>query len=136
MLVATKKLLPVPTSFLIDGQGQLSVIYKGPLDIDQLLADARFEPQSLRERSERAAMLPGRMIEDDRLLRPMRRTEANLLCATATAFATGGRFADAIPLFRNAVASEPEFTKAHLGLAVALEATNQMAEAAVEYQRF
>ena len=34
---------PVPTSFLVDAQGQVSVIYVGPLSVDQLLTDlARF----------------------------------------------------------------------------------------------
>ena len=31
--------LPVPSSFLLDAEGQLAVIYKGPIEIDQLLID-------------------------------------------------------------------------------------------------
>lgn len=33
--------MPVPTSFLIDGHGRLAAIYRGPLQVDQLLADVR-----------------------------------------------------------------------------------------------
>jgi len=33
--------LPVPASFLLDASGHLAVIYKGPVTVDQLLADAR-----------------------------------------------------------------------------------------------
>ncbi len=135
MLVAVKKLLPVPTSFLVDRDGRLSVIYKGPIDIDQLLEDARDEPASLRERSERAACLPGRMIDHPGLLQSLHRTEANTLCAMANAFASGGRFTDAIPLFRSALATEPEFGEAHQGLAQALQSTNQDDASIVHYQR-
>jgi len=33
--------LPIPSSFLIDSNGQLAVIYKGPVEVDQLLVDVR-----------------------------------------------------------------------------------------------
>jgi tetratricopeptide (TPR) repeat protein/peroxiredoxin len=46
---------PLPTSFLIDAQGQVSVIYVGPLTVDQLLADVTevlpASQESLRVRS-------------------------------------------------------------------------------------
>ena len=32
-------LLPLPSSFLIDGDGQLAAIYKGPVNVDHVLAD-------------------------------------------------------------------------------------------------
>ncbi len=44
--------LPVPTSFLIDGQGRLAAIYKGPVDVETVLqhvADLPLEPQQLRK---------------------------------------------------------------------------------------
>ncbi|MFT5303036.1 MAG: tetratricopeptide (TPR) repeat protein [Mariniblastus sp.] len=135
MLVAIKKPLPVPSSFLIDQHGQLSVIYKGTFDIDQFLDDAKFEPQSMRQRTERAASLPGRMIDHDAMLDPLRRSEANTLCGLAKGIASGGRFADAIPLFRRALENEPDFGEAHLELARALESTNRFGEAAPEYER-
>ena len=31
--------LPLPSSFLIDAKGQLAAIYKGPVDVDRVLAD-------------------------------------------------------------------------------------------------
>jgi len=33
--------MPVPTSFLIDRQGQLAAIYRGPLEVDQLIKDVQ-----------------------------------------------------------------------------------------------
>lgn len=40
-LLSRKRRLPVPTSFLIDGSGQLAVIYKGPVTVAGLLSDVR-----------------------------------------------------------------------------------------------
>jgi thiol-disulfide isomerase/thioredoxin len=36
--------LPVPTSFLLDGEGRLAAIYKGPVTVAQLLADVEALP--------------------------------------------------------------------------------------------
>ncbi|CAN5354058.1 hypothetical protein BH23VER1_BH23VER1_08140 [soil metagenome] len=48
--------LPVPCSILIDSQGRMSAIYKGPVTVDQILADvARF---GLDSDGRRAASLP------------------------------------------------------------------------------
>ena len=33
--------LPLPCSFLIDAQGRLAVVYKGPVSVDQLIEDSR-----------------------------------------------------------------------------------------------
>ncbi len=54
--------LPVPSSFLIDGEGRVALIYKGRVGVDQLLEDYKLlgaEPQAWR----RAALaFPGRFI--------------------------------------------------------------------------
>jgi tetratricopeptide (TPR) repeat protein len=38
-LMPMSRPLPVPTSFLLDGENRLQVIYKGPVDVDTLLRD-------------------------------------------------------------------------------------------------
>jgi len=135
MLVAVKKQLPVPTSFLVDRQGRLSVIYKGRLDVDQLLADADGTPQTLVKRWIRAAGLPGRTIDHPALSRSLRRVQANILCAVGNALAKGGRFADATPYFQFALETEPEFGLARQGYAQVLQFTKQYADAVVQYKK-
>jgi len=135
MLVAVKRQLPVPTSFLVDRQGRLSVIYKGRLDVDQMLTDAQEAPQTLPERWVRAAGLPGRTIDHLALNRSLRRAQANTLCAVGNALAKGGRFADATPYFRAALETEPDFGLARQGFAQVLQFTEQYAEAAVQYEK-
>ena len=39
VMTATGGLLPVPTSFLVDGSGRLVAIYKGPVTVETLIAD-------------------------------------------------------------------------------------------------
>jgi tetratricopeptide (TPR) repeat protein len=55
--------LPAPTSFLIDGEGRLSVIYKGPVPVDQLFADCRHASRSRQERFMESAAVPGKLLQ-------------------------------------------------------------------------
>ncbi len=52
--------LPVPTSFLLDQQGRLVIIYKGRVEIDQLLEDLTLLQGDQRQRIEAALPFPGR----------------------------------------------------------------------------
>ena len=40
-LLSRQRALPVPSSFLIDGQGRLRAVYKGPVDVETLIRDAQ-----------------------------------------------------------------------------------------------
>lgn len=61
-LITSSQPLPVPVSFLIDGNGRISVIYKGRLNIDDLAADTQHSQGTLRERFARSAAVPGRTL--------------------------------------------------------------------------
>lgn len=75
-LVGLNRPLPVPTSFLIDPKGRLSVIYKGPVQVDQLIADLGHSDGSLEERMSGAAVLPGSMISHPLVRKRAREQEA------------------------------------------------------------
>jgi len=77
-LVGLNRPLPVPTSFLIDPQGRLSVIYKGPVAVDQLLADIDHSAGTLDERLFRSAQIGGSMIMHPIVRRSPRDHEASL----------------------------------------------------------
>ena len=51
-----KLTLPVPSSFLLDADGRLAVIYKGPVSVETLLADAA----RLEQAPDNATVYPGR----------------------------------------------------------------------------
>ncbi|MFP6858604.1 MAG: tetratricopeptide repeat protein [Roseibacillus sp.] len=61
-LITSSQPLPVPVSFLIDGNGRIAVIYKGRLNIDDLAADTQHSQGTLRERFARSAAVPGRTL--------------------------------------------------------------------------
>ncbi|MBN01812.1 MAG: hypothetical protein CMJ77_22110 [Planctomycetaceae bacterium] len=51
--------LPVPCSFLLDEQGAIAAIYRGPLEVDQLLKDVRLLNRSPPELAETAVPFSG-----------------------------------------------------------------------------
>ena len=50
ILIFGKEVFPAPTSFLIDGEGRLAVIYKGPVSVDQVIEDCGHSEKSLLDR--------------------------------------------------------------------------------------
>lgn len=63
--------LPVPTSLLIDSQGALAAIYKGPVSVRQLLTDVENLPLRGEERQRKALPFAGRWIGGPPTLRPL-----------------------------------------------------------------
>ena len=62
-LIGLNEPLPIPSSFLIDPNGNLSVIYKGPLEVNQLIADKDHSAGTLDERIIRSAQIKGTTIK-------------------------------------------------------------------------
>ncbi len=60
---AVRRPLPLPTSFLIDTTGQLISIYKGPIDVEEILDDLKHADESTIERVSHAAAIPGRVLQ-------------------------------------------------------------------------
>ena len=77
VLIPQHRALPLPTSFLIDPDGRLSVIYKGPLSVDDLLEDAQHVAATRYERLKRSASFTGRAIHDEVVEDARRGAEAN-----------------------------------------------------------
>tara|TARA_B100001250_G_scaffold368008_1_gene350396 strand:- start:2671 stop:4434 length:1764 start_codon:yes stop_codon:yes gene_type:complete len=62
-LIGLNEPLPIPSSFLIDPNGNLSVIYKGPLEVNLLIADKDHSAGTLDERIIRSAQIKGTTIK-------------------------------------------------------------------------
>jgi len=62
-LLDNKRPMPVPTTFLIDGRGRLAVVYKGAVDLEQLLHDASELDSNSKEIFLSGQPYPGRWIE-------------------------------------------------------------------------
>ena len=67
--VGLGRALPVPSSFLIDAAGRVAVIYKGPVSVDDLLADVGHSQGTRAERWLRSAQISGRTIDHEIITR-------------------------------------------------------------------
>ncbi len=95
-LVVLWKPLPIPTSFLIDAQGRLAVIYKGPVSIEQLLQDAKHESGGYVERLQNSACIPGQAIDNHRVKDIALQSEMRTRYRVAAQHRASGRLEEAI----------------------------------------
>ena len=149
---------PVPVSFLIDAAGNLAVIYKGRVEVDDLLADLdRLDAGSTDLRAW-ATPFSGRWYTppvqaDSSLLareylragyaedaEPLLRAElqaggdAETRQLLATALSVLGRNAEAERRYREALALDPDSVRAHYNLAVLLAADDRPSEAVEHFE--
>ena len=154
--------LPLPTSFLIDADGRLAVIYKGPLDVDVLVADIRRLKLDEDARRHAAAPFAGRylwpqqgrnlVVLADRLrekghledaaqyLRQNVNQLLNRVAEYATAthdlaleFSQQDMPEQALETYRELLRVQPEHAAAHRAIAAALVTAEQFEEAAAHY---
>ena len=81
-LITSSQTLPVPSSFLIDGEGRIVVIYKGQLDVNDLANDVRHAEGSMAERFSRSAPIPGRTLPGESVSRRRNQFEARYRFST------------------------------------------------------
>ncbi len=137
--------LPVPSSFLIDRQGRVAVIYKGSVGVDRLLQDAKLlglDPQAWR----RAALaFPGRFISPVPEPQPLNvssqlvdaaQPEAALryLEGVAARNPVDARVNDVIGVLRNELARLSDPGKVLLGKADALRDAGNVRDAIKAYR--
>ena len=108
--------LPVPSSFLVDPLGQLSVIYKGPTKIEWLLEDVRHFQRSIVERFQASGQLAGSVIEHPSMLQALESSELIVRLRLARAFMDTGYLNVAARHFREACQFAPESSQARFGL--------------------
>ena len=104
-----KRPLPLPSSFLVDGRGRLSVIYRGPVSVDQVLADAHRTDKGYLDGFQQAAIFPGRAIDDPRVLAVARRDALQTRYQVAAWLEESGRFADALRNFEELTELDPNW---------------------------
>lgn len=160
-LVDRRHRLPLPSSFLIDAEGQLAVVYRGPVQVDTLVADAsklRATPEEIRSA---AVPFPGRwhapLAEADlgliearfaergleraaaeyaaRQMETRERTQAEILIEFGTVRARQGQLEVAAENFQGAAELDPELFDAWRNLAAALHQLGRLPEAIAAYER-
>ena len=127
--IPMRRQLPLPTSFLIDANGQLAVIYKGPLTVDVLLADVKNLEGTSRQRFVRSAAFPGRTIDHPKIDLARRRTETLIRFRLANVLEQLGRFPEAAIHYRGVVELSPTYAEAHNNLGNVLDRLRAFAAA-------
>jgi tetratricopeptide (TPR) repeat protein len=119
---------------LIDASGFVSVIYKGPLSIDALLADKQHSEGTRRERWIRAAPIPGSAIESESIEKTMARLDANLFYHHAVHQESLRADDLAAHYYREALRNEPDSVRSHHGIGNLYARAEQWPEALSHFE--
>ncbi len=102
--------LPVPSSFLIDSRGKLSVIYRGRVPFAQLLKDKDHSTGNTLQRFQRSAALPGRMIDSGPVADATLRQAAGVRDLYAKKLSAAGDQAAAADEWAEVIRLKPDYT--------------------------
>lgn len=127
--------LPLPTSFLIDRQGRLTVIYKGPVSVDQLLQDADHSKGNRIKRFTQAAPIPGQPILHPQVERTAIKSAAVLRFQRALNLQKSGMIALAVREYEDVIRLKPDSYTAHNNLGIAKQKLGKLTEAADHYRQ-
>lgn len=127
--------LPLPTSFLIDRQGRLAVIYKGPVTVDQLLNDVDHSKGNRIKRFTQAAAISGQPILHPRVEQTAMGFAAVLRFRRALNLQKSGRIALAAAEYEDVIQLKPDSYTAHNNLGVAKQKQGKLTEAADHYRQ-
>ena len=94
--------LPIPSSFLIDPNGDVSVIYKGPVNVEQIIEDLRLSSEGFITRVKAAAKLEGSLIKNPKATQRLLEHEASIHRRHAINWYSAGDLRGAINHFEKA----------------------------------
>lgn len=78
-LVGLNRPLPVPTSFLVDPEGRLAVIYKGPAQVAEVISDVSHSAKSIEDRFVGASGVEGTLVGHPVVRTRFREQESQIL---------------------------------------------------------
>ncbi|MDG2123701.1 MAG: tetratricopeptide repeat protein [Verrucomicrobiales bacterium] len=125
--------LPVPSSVLLDRDGEVAAIYKGGVDVEQLVKDVGRLRGTAEQLRDNAAQFPGRWIEPPPRANPSRLVE-NFVLAGEVAGARD--YLDTwVRVRKRERGKSPDIAESYYFIANTLRAKGEMAEAVVAYER-
>ncbi|AWT60484.1 MAG: Thiol:disulfide interchange protein TlpA [Candidatus Moanabacter tarae] len=118
--------LAVPTSFLVDTEGRIRAVYRGPVDITSLLADVDHLEADTDVQLARAVPFPGRWEEKPRPIGAI---------SLARQFEKGEFTRDVVKYLRKAIVEMPDNAYIELFLGQSLDSIGSFDEAILHYRR-
>jgi peroxiredoxin len=100
--------MPIPVSFLIDGQGRLVALYKGRVVVDDVVADVGRSQDSRARRWVDSAPLPGRSIEHPLIERIANLYDMSIYLRMATSLLSSNRAMEAATYYREVLRMDPD----------------------------
>lgn len=116
LLIPLDYALPVPTSFLLDEAGRISVIYKGRVAVNDLLRDLKDTGVSQHDRLYRAAPIAGRVIRASNIENSAHEAQARILFFKGTSMFDNDRLEEAIHYYNEILRIKPDSFKTHYNL--------------------
>jgi len=133
--LALHRTIPLPTSFLIDAEGRLAVIYKGKVDVDTILRDLSHSKGDRRARTLSSAALPGTVVDHAVTNEAAVRIEAIARFHLAQAVAGAGRAEDAKLQYQDLIDLQPKFVEAYNNLGTLFLEEGKLIEASRLFRR-
>ena len=127
--------LPLPSSFLIDRQGRLAVIYKGPVSVDELLKDVAHSEGNRLERFARSAPIAGQPIRHPQVERTAASSAVFLSFHFALYLQQSGRAEEAARQYADVLKFWPDSSRTHNNLGNALQLQGKIVEAIEHYHQ-
>ena len=124
-----RKPLPLPSSFLIDGDGRLAAIYKGPVTVEQILEDVGRPAKDYHQASQQAAQLPGTVLDHPRIQEVAKRSDLLTRYRVADWLRESGDVPNAIEHYADIARTDPQWYLPYQALAQMLFDQNQIANA-------
>ena len=103
--------LPIPSSFLINPDGNVTVIYKGPVSVEQIIEDTNHSSRALIERIKESSQVKGSTIKHPKAIQRLVDHEASLHIRHARNWYSAGDMSGAIHHYEKASQLKPKSTE-------------------------
>ena len=105
--------LPLPFSVLLDHRGRLLAIYRGPIHVEDVLADVAFSGTNILDRFQRAAPFDGEVIRHPVAVKALQRFEADARFEYARRLQQAGKLKMAVSQYQQVLKVWPQSDNAH-----------------------
>ncbi len=135
LVIPLKHPLPVPTSFLIDSTGRISVIYKGQAMVDEIIRDSKERKRTPANAMRYAAPLKGTSINEPLIDKVFLKNQARALFYYGTYLFDNQQTDDAILFFLDVLEIRPNSYKTHYNLGLAFKSRNNLESALYHFDQ-